>query len=133
MKEQRSIIIRKEGDLWKVIRDDSEKKFPRGQPLTWELHRDPTASGEPVSAQFQFTDADLFDHQANKDQLTEDLTTEISADETTLSLKLNAEADRRRNPRYYAVWIVDKEHPKGGVFAVGESENPPPEIDIGGP
>ena len=133
MKGQRTIIIRKEGDLWKVIRDDRDKKFPRGQPLTWKLERDPKATGKPVSAHFQFTDDDLFDHQANRDRLTKDLTAEIPPDETTLSLKLDPDACRRRNPRYYAVWIRDEQHPRGGVYAVGETENPPPEIDVGGP
>jgi hypothetical protein len=48
-------------------------------------------------------------------------------------LKLKDLADRRKNPRYYAVWIADGDLPGGGVFAVGEDGNPPPEMDVGGP
>ena len=112
-----------------------DEKFNRGEPLRWILHRDPDATGEPVSAHFQFMedDKDLFDLKANEKELTGDLTAKIPANETELSLKLSREADRRRNPRFYAVFISDAQHENGGVFAVGEDENPPPEIDIGGP
>lgn len=127
----RTIDIKKEGDRWKVYRDDSGKKFNRGEPLQWKLHQDQNAVGGPASAQFQFTDDDLFDLPANDGKITKDLTAEIPVGETTLSLKLSPKADRRKNPRYYAVWIVDKAHPKGGVFAVGEDGNPPPQMDIG--
>lgn len=129
----RTIDIKKTDGRWKVIRDDRRKKFSRGQPVEWTLHPDPDEPKKPISAHFQFTDADLVENSSGHGQLTADLTAEIPAPGKKLSLKLKDNACRRRNPRHYAVWIADKEHPAGGVFATGEDGNPPPEMDVGGP
>lgn len=129
----RSIEIKKEGGRWKVIRDNPSERIHRGHQVKWELHPDPDEPKKPISAHFQFTDYDLLEDMPNQNRLSADLTAEIPEPGQTLILKLQKGTCRRRNPRYYAVWIADATLPGQGVFAVGESGNPPPEMDIGGP
>lgn len=119
------------GARWVVRRDDPGKKFHRGVPVEWELHADPQDKGNVVEAHFQFTDLDLMENPSGKHQLTQDLTASV-AGPGVLKLRVQEKACRRRNPRHYAVWIKDETLPGGGVFAVGEDLNPPPEIDVGG-
>lgn len=128
-----AIDIRKENGRWMVIRPDPRKKYHRGQDLKWVLHPDPDAPQKPVSAHFQFTDVDLVEDLDKNFRLTSDMTAEIPEAGKHLTLKVKQKACRRKNPRYYAVWIRDSDFPAGGVFAVGESGNPPPEMDVGGP
>jgi len=123
----RKIDIRREGDRWMVIRDKPDK-FPRGETVEWTLHAPPKHTGE-LSAHFQFTDADVFlKDPSNQGRLTRDLTADISKPGEKLTLQITEDADRRKNPRHYAVWIMDS---TGGSYAVGESGNPPPEMQIG--
>lgn len=127
----RTIDILKQDGRWKVMRDDRNQKYPRGQHLTWELHPDPDDPKKPISAHFQFTDKDLVENETKQSDLTADLTAVIPKPGGKLSLKVKDLACRRHNPRYYAVWIADSEMPSGGEFALGEDGNPPPEMDIG--
>ena len=129
----RTFDIRKEDGRWKVIRDDRHQKLSRGQHLKWELHPDPDKPDKPISAHFQFTDLDLVENHGKDKGLTPDLTAVISGPGKKLNVKVQDLACRRNNPRLYAVWIADSELPGGGVFAVGEDGNPPPEMDVGGP
>lgn len=129
---ERTIDIKKVDGRWMAIRDDRQKKHPRGQPLKWVLHPDPAAPGKPISAHFQFADSDLVENLEKNVQLTPDWTAMIPEPGKHLSLKVKDKACRRKNPRHYAIWIVDSDfQPAGGVFAVGESGNPPPEMEIG--
>ncbi len=119
------IHITQDAGQWKVIRNEPGNKVSRGQDIEWTLDR--PADGRPVSAHFQFADHDLV-HGGN---LTRDLTAEIAGPGGTLALKVRDDADRRRNPRHYAVWIMDSALKRGGVYAVCETGNPPPELEIG--
>ena len=129
----RHLEIVKEEGRWKVIRDDKKEKFLRGQDLAWTLHPDPDNPENLVSAHFQFTDADLIENQPKNTELTQDWTASIPEPGKKLHVKVKDLADRRFNPRHYAVWIVDPSLANGGQFAVGEDGNPPPEMDVGGP
>jgi hypothetical protein len=128
----RSIDIRKVDGQWRAIRDDQNQKFKRGVHLKWVLHPDPDDPKKPISAHFQFTDKDLVENEEENTQLTKDLTAVIPEPGKKLFLKIKGASCRRKNPRYYAIWIADGELPSGGVFAVGEDGNPPPEMDVGG-
>ena len=129
----RHLDIIKEDGRWKIIRDDRKEKFLRGQDLAWTLQPDPADPDNPVAAHFQFTDGDLIENQPKNTELTQDWTASIFEAGKKLHVKVKDLADRRFNPRYYAVWIVDPSLPSGGQFAVGEDGNPPPEMDVGGP
>lgn len=129
----RHLDIVKEDGRWKVVRDDRKEKFLRGQDLAWTLQPDPADPENPVAAHFQFTDADLIENQPKNTELTQDWTASIIGAGNKLHVKVKDLADRRFNPRYYAVWIVDPTLEHGGQFAVGEDGNPPPEMDVGGP
>lgn len=128
----RSIEIKKEGGQWKVIRKPSVK-YLRGDELEWKLQSDPDDKKKDISAHFQFAHADLVEDLDGESRLSKDLTAVIPAARGTLTLRVKELACRRKNPRYYAVWIADATLPNRGVFAVGESGNPPPDMDIGGP
>jgi len=137
-------IVKEEFDMrdWpvKIIKKDGRwvVETPKGRPergidrIEWTLIPDP--DGHEVSAHFQFTDRKLFDNADSvKKPLTQDLTAVIPEAGGTLKLKVHAQAFRRKdeNPHYYAVWIEDKCHAGKGMFAVGESLNPPPEVNVG--
>jgi hypothetical protein len=130
--------IRKVKDRWTVGTPDGKlhhgEKPAGGKPgrepdsVCWTLAGDPRSK---VSAHFQFTDPDLFTGYTGVRDLTRDLTAQIKKPGGTLRLKLKRSACRRRNPRYYAVWIQDPSLKGGGQFAVGASGNPPPELEVG--
>lgn len=107
-------------------------RVPRGRTLEWKLYPDPRDKKNPVEAHFQFGHDDLVQNPAGGRTLTRDLTARIKGPNQSLVLKLKDDADRRRNPRRYAVWVKDASLPAGGVFAVGADMNPPPEIEVGG-
>jgi hypothetical protein len=88
-------------------------------------------TSENVSAHFQFTQPDLFVGVEGEGKITRDLVAVIPSPGGKLKLQLKKDADRRKNPRYYAVWIRDETHPDGGEYAVGEAGNPPPEMQVG--
>lgn len=117
---------------WVAVRDHRAKPIPRGYDLEWKLFPDPRNKHNPIEAHFQFGHNDLVQNHPRRRNLTRDLTAFIRKPNGKLELKLRDLADRRRNPRRYAVWVRDETMPHGGVFAVGEDMNPPPEIDIGG-
>jgi hypothetical protein len=129
---ERTIEIRKVDGKWTVKRDDPGKKFFRGDKVTWRLFAGSTVKG--VSARFQFCHPTLVEGQG----LTADLTATIppvkNSEVGELVLRVGQHAERRspHTRHYYAVWICDAdEGPFGGTYAVGETQNPPPEIDIG--
>jgi hypothetical protein len=99
--------------------------------IEWTLHADADDPEKEISAHFQFAHRDLVSGFTGRDDLTRDLTAVIPAPKGRLELKLKKDACRRKNPRYYAVWIRDETHPDGGEFAVGEDGNPPPEMEVG--
>jgi hypothetical protein len=99
--------------------------------IEWKLEPDPDDKDNPISAHFQFAHGDLLTGLSGVDDLSRDLTATIPEPGGTLKLKLKKGACRRKNPRYYAVWIRDETHPDGGEFAVGEDGNPPPEMEVG--
>jgi hypothetical protein len=131
-------ISQAENGRWAVGKP--EGKLHRGEPpvgggggrdpdsIRWTLAGDPAA---PVSAHFQFTDADLFVSDPDPNALTRDLTAVIAAPGDSLVLTVKPMACRRRNPRHYAVWIEDKREGGQSGFAVGPDLNPPPELEIG--
>lgn len=114
---------------WRVT---APGRVPRGRHLVWRLYPDPEDKKNPVEAHFQFGHDDLLRNHPGQRSITRDLTAVITKPHGKLELKLDDEACRRRNPRRYAVWVKDATLPHGGVFAVGEDMNPPPEIDVGG-
>ncbi len=123
--ETRKIDIVKVGERWWVIRDSPEK-FPRGQLVEWTLHP------PGLSAHFQFPDVDLIlKDPTGLNRLTADLTATIAKAGDGLTLQVRDDADRRKNPRRYAVWVVEDKQEFGGTYAVGETGNPPPEFEIG--
>jgi hypothetical protein len=129
------------GQTWKVSiqKDNKSGRWvvgkPRGRPnrgvdqMEWMLLPDP--DGHAVSAQFQFTDMTLFKNPDGQSDLTPDMTARIPKAGGSLTLALHPDACRRTNPHRYAVWIRDDKLPDGGVYAVGEDLNPPPEISVG--
>ena len=121
--------IRKVRKKW-VVDTPGDKIYRGRDAIEWTL--DPL-KGKPkaVSAYFQFTQKDLFEGYANRRDLTRDLTAVIRRPGGKLKLKVKKNACRRKNPRYYAVWIRDATHKNGGQFAVGAAGNPPPEMEVG--
>lgn len=131
------------GDTWRWIVDTPSGKVHRGvkpengdpgrdpDTIEWTLHPDPNDKDNPISAHFQFAHVDLLEGFTGIEDLTRDLTAVIPKPGGTLALKLKKDACRRKNPRYYAVWIQDEAHPQCGEFAVGEDGNPPPEMEVG--
>jgi hypothetical protein len=125
--------------IWTVIRDDPRTRFGRTNQVEWTLHPDPDEKDpdRQVSAHFQFAHPDLVEDVQGGKKLTPDWTAHIEAGQKlTLKIKLPAlfrqnVRDERFGPRYYAVWVRDPNLPFGGAYAVGESKNPPPEIDLG--
>jgi hypothetical protein len=97
--------------------------------VEWKLVRDD--EHPHVEAHFQFPDMKLFADSGKEDRLSKDKTAKIGNREDSLVLQVHAEACRRTNPHYYAVWISDQKHPNGGEFAVGKDLNPPPEVSVG--
>jgi len=134
---ERVIEIRKVNGKWTVSRDDPKKKFVRKDQVKWRLFPDPDNPSKEVSAHFQFCHPTLVEDPSEK-LLTADLTAVIPPvkDKAVgeLVLKIGEHAERR-NPHtrhHYAVWIRDaNEGAFGGTYAVGETQNPPPELDIG--
>jgi len=108
-----------------------DKANRESDSVVWTLYPDPDDPGKAISAHFQFAHRDLFKGLPGRRDLTRDLTAVIKAPRGTLQLKLQKHACRRKNPRYYAVWIRDETLPRGGVYAVGASGNPPPEMQVG--
>lgn len=120
------ISIAKNNGKW-IVEKPNGKVNKWKDTVEWTLER----KGEPVTAHFQFTQGDFFENLPGRADLTPDWTAEIPMGEDTLELKVKDAADTGRNPRFYAVWI-QYECPKGGgVYAVGEEGNPPPEMDVG--
>jgi hypothetical protein len=127
-----------QGKTWRIGIRKAEGRWivekPKGKPakgidcVEWTLHGE---KGAAVSAHFQFTNMDLFENHAGRQDLTRDMTARIAGPGEMLTLKVQADADRRLHPRYYAVWIRDETHENGGEFAVGEEGNPPPELEVG--
>jgi hypothetical protein len=128
---------------WKWTVDSPSGKIHRGldpdnadpgrdpDTIEWTLHPDPNDKDKAISAHFQFAHGDLLTGYTGVDDLTRDLTAVIAKSGGTLELKLKKSACRRKNPRYYAVWIQDDDLEHGGEFAVGEAGNPPPEMQVG--
>ncbi|KPJ60881.1 MAG: hypothetical protein AMJ46_04060 [Latescibacteria bacterium DG_63] len=129
MARDRFIEIRKNSyGRWIVTRDDPDRPFERGSKVTWELR-----GGKSISAHFQFTDGDAVeDFTPGKYAITPDWTAVIAEGGKALVLKIRRDAYLPLSKRHYAVWICDPEiQGFGGMYAVGESQNPPPEIDLG--
>jgi len=122
------IAIKKQKDRWIV-----EK--PKGKPergadfVEWTLHPDP--DGHAVSAHIQLADMSLFTNLPGGRDLSPDMVATISEINKPLTLAVHPDACRRTNPHRYAVWIRDEKHPNGGMYAVGEDLNPPPEVNVG--
>lgn len=133
-----------EGKMWKLAIKKIDGRWtverPRGKVhrgidgerdpdwVEWTLRAD---KNKAVSAHFQFAHRDLLEGFTGVDDLTRDLTAVIPEPGGTLTLKIKKDACRRKNPRYYAVWIQDEDLDSGGEFAVGEDGNPPPDMEVG--
>ncbi|HEX6790859.1 MAG TPA: hypothetical protein VF247_06085 [Candidatus Krumholzibacteria bacterium] len=111
------MVTSPDGMVWRGL-DKVEWKLVRGEKPDVEAH-------------FQFPDMKLFADFGKQDRLSKDKTAKIGKREDNLVLQVHADACRRSNPHYYAVWISDREHPNGGEFAVGQDLNPPPEVTVG--
>ncbi|MDH3197531.1 MAG: hypothetical protein OEO21_04750 [Candidatus Krumholzibacteria bacterium] len=121
------IGIRKVEGRWMI--EKPKGKLNRGiDSVEWTLHG---KKGDAVTAHFQFPAVDLLENDPDQHDLTRDMTARIAGPGETLKLKVQEGACRRRNPRYYAVWIRDETLANGGEYAVGEDGNPPPELQVG--
>ena len=127
----RWMVQEPEGKVHRGLDRRRDKATRESDTVTWTLEHDPDDKRKPVSAHFQFAHRDLFQGLPGRHDLTRDLTAVIRAPGEQLELELKKDACRRKNPRYYAVWIRDETHPQGGMFAVGATGNPPPEMQIG--
>ncbi|UCF78838.1 MAG: hypothetical protein JSW03_00745 [Candidatus Eiseniibacteriota bacterium] len=128
----RTIQIRRNTDgRWIVARDDPKKPFKPGDRITWTL--DPKEYPN-ISAHFQFVDLDLvedWNKGASPPAITADLTAKIDQGAGSLLLQIRKDVFLPLSKRFYAVWIRDPALPLGGWYAVGETLNPPPELDLG--
>lgn len=130
------------GKVWDVrihkVQGQWVVETPRGKvnretdTVRWTLE----SRQKGVSARFQFpaglfVNPDRARRQTRTRPLTRHKTTHMEASGNRLSLKVDPQADRRKNPFYYAVWINDASLPHGGAFAVGGDRNPPPEVVVG--
>jgi hypothetical protein len=130
------IAITKENDVW-TVETPKGKVNRETDSVEWTLCRARNGSQDGVSAHFQFAQGDVFESTTNaagNGFISKDWTAEIlTSPAEKLVLKVQPGADRRNNPRHYAVWIRDEslKNGRGGVFAVGEDGNPPPEMQVG--
>ena len=97
--------------------------------IEWKLLAPPGRVKPNISAHFQFAHDDLLTGCGGPGRITKHLTATIPAPGRKLKLRLQKRASTDKNPRYYAVWIEDRDYPGRSGFAIGH--NPPPEIDVG--